>query len=203
MTIESAAVLLFLVMDPLGNIPFFLAALKHVEPARQSRVIARELLIAYGVMVAFLFTGPFLLGALRISEPALTIAGGVILFLIAVKMVFPTPEHSLREEVQEEPFIVPLAIPYVAGPSVLAVELLLISREPQRWGEWLMAVSLAWLGTAAIVLLGSRLRSYLGQRGLTALERLMGMVLVAVAIQMFLTGIERYVAQFRPAAPGG
>jgi len=196
-TIASAAVLLFLVMDPLGNIPFFLAALRHVEPARQGRVIARELLIAYTVMVGFLFAGQFVLGVLRLSEPALTIAGGVILFLIAVRMVFPTPERSLHERVEGEPFIVPLAIPYVAGPSVLATELLLMSREPARWADWLAALSIAWLAAAVIVLLGSRLRAYLGEKGLTALERLMGMVLVAVAIQMFLSGIERFVAGLR------
>jgi MarC family membrane protein len=196
-TIASAAVLLFLVMDPLGNIPFFLAALRNVEPARQGRVIARELLIAYAVMVAFLFAGQFVLGVLRLSEPALTIAGGVILFLIAVRMVFPTPERSLHERVEGEPFIVPLAIPYVAGPSVLATELLLMSREPGRWADWLVALSIAWLAAAVVVLLGSRLRAYLGEKGLTALERLMGMVLVAVAIQMFLSGIERFIAQVR------
>jgi multiple antibiotic resistance protein len=198
-TIASAAVLLFLVMDPLGNIPFFLAALKQVDPSRQARVIARELLIAYAVMVGFLFAGQFLLGVLRLSEPALTIAGGVILFLIAVRMVFPSPERSLHERVEGEPFIVPLAIPYVAGPSVVATELLLMSREPARWADWLTALSLAWLAAAVIVLLGSRLRTYLGEKGLTALERLMGMLLVAVAIQMFLSGIERFVAGLRNA----
>ena len=195
----AAAVLLFLVMDPLGNIPFFLAALKHVDPARQSRVIFRELVIAFLVMVGFLFTGQFLIAAMRISEPALSISGGVILFLIAIKMVFPTPANSLHEEVDGEPFIVPLAIPYVAGPSVLAVELLLMSREPNRWAEWLGAVAIAWFGVAVIVFLGARLRSYLGQKGLTALERLMGMVLVAIAVQMFLTGIERFIVQMQPA----
>src|SRR5262245_65151333 len=126
----SAAVLLFLVMDPLGNIPFFLASLQQVDPVRQSRVVTRELVIAYGVMVVFLFAGQSLLGMLHISEPALTIAGGVILFLIALRMVFPSPEKSMQEDVDGEPFIVPLAIPYVAGPSVLATELLLMSREP-------------------------------------------------------------------------
>ena len=195
----AAAFLLFVVMDPLGNIPFFLAALKHVDPARQTRVIVRELVIAFAVMVGFLFTGQFLLAAMRISEPALSISGGVILFLIAIRMVFPSPERPLQEEVSDEPFIVPLAIPYVAGPSVLAVELLLMSREPNRWAEWLGAVSLAWFGVAVVVLLGARLRAYLGQKGLTALERLMGMVLVAIAVQMFLTGVERFVAQMQPA----
>ncbi|MBY0460636.1 MAG: hypothetical protein K2V38_25240 [Gemmataceae bacterium] len=202
MTLASAALLLFLVMDPLGNIPFFLSALKHVEPARQTRVIVRELVIAYALMVVFLFAGQFLLSAMHISEPALSISGGVILFLIAVRMVFPSPERPLHEEVKDEPFIVPLAIPYVAGPSVLAVELLMMSREPARWAEWLGAVTLAWFGTAVVVLLGARLRHLLGQKGLTALERLMGMVLVAIAVQMFLTGVEKFAVQLR-AAPGG
>ena len=199
----AAAVLLFLVMDPLGNIPFFLAALKHVEPTRLNRVIRRELLIAYFVMVVFLFGGQFLLAAMRISEPALSISGGLILFLIAIKMVFPTPANSLHEEVDCEPFIVPLAIPYVAGPSVLAVELLLMSREPNRWAEWLGAVTIAWFGVVIVVSLGARLRTVLGQKGLTALERLMGMVLVAIAVQMFLTGVERFVVQMQKAGAAG
>src|SRR5262245_27677691 len=119
MTIISAALLLFLVMDPLGNIPFFLTSLQHVEPARQQRVVVRELLIAYVVLVLFLFTGQYRLQMLHISEPALTTAGGVILLLIAVRMIFPSSEKSMHEDVIGEPFIVPLAIPYVAGPSAL------------------------------------------------------------------------------------
>ena len=194
MTLESAVVLLFLVIDPFGNIPFFVAALNSVEPERHRRVIVRELLVAYGVMVAFLFAGEPLLGLLGISGPALTIAGGVILFLIALKMVFPRPGQSLQEEIEGEPFIVPLAIPYVAGPSVLAAELLLMSHEPTRWPTWLLAVTLAWMATAIIVALGSRVAEYLGRRGLIAIERLMGMILVAIAIQMFLTGVEDFLA---------
>jgi MarC family membrane protein len=194
-TLESATLLLFLVMDPLGNIPFFLTSMKPVDPVRHGRVVFRELLIAYGVMVAFLFLGRPLIGLLGISEPALTIAGGVILFLIALRMVFPSPERSMHEGVDGEPFIVPLAIPYVAGPSVLATELLLMSKEPGRWATWLTALTLAWAATAAILILGSRLRAYLGPRGLIASERLMGMLLVAIAIQMFLSGVERYIGQ--------
>ncbi len=199
MSIESAAILLFLVMDPLGNIPFFLASLKSVEPARQSRVVIRELATAYGIMVAFLFAGQPLLDVLRISEPALTIAGGVILFLIALRMVFPPPGRSFQEEIEGEPFVVPLAIPYVAGPSVLATELLLMSREPERWGSWLVALSLAWAATAVILMLASKVRSYLGPRGMIAIERLMGMVLVAIAMQMFLSGVEKYIGQLQRA----
>jgi MarC family membrane protein len=191
MDIASAAFLLFLVMDPLGNIPFFLSTLKTVEPARQNRVILRELVIAYGVLVVFLFLGPLLLGLLHITESALTIAGGIILFLIALRMVFPSHDRTLHEDVAGEPFIVPLAIPYVAGPSALATEVLLISRDPERWPEWLAALTIAWAATAVILLLGSRLRALIGPRGLTAMERLMGLVLVAVAVQMFLNGLKQ------------
>lgn len=193
MTIASAAMLLFLVMDPLGNVPFFLTALKNVEPARQRLVIVRELLIALAALVLFLFAGRYLLELLHISDPALTISGGVILFLIAIRMIFPSSERTLQEEDFGEPFIVPLAIPYVAGPSALATELLLISQEPARWPEWLLAVLIAWLATSVIIYFSSGLRRYLGKRGLVAIERLMGMVLITVSIQMLLTGIERFL----------
>jgi MarC family membrane protein len=200
-TVVSAAVLLFLVMDPLGNIPFFLTALKHVEPARQRRVVVRELLIALGVLVFFLFAGQYVLRVLHISEPALTIAGGVILLLIAVRMIFPSAERPLQEDVEGEPFIVPLAIPYVAGPSALATELLLMSREPQRWPEWLLALLLAWFASSVIIFSASGLRHYLGPKGLIAMERLMGMVLITVAIQMLLTGVRTAMIEFAPRAP--
>ena len=192
MTIASAIVLLFLVIDPFGNVPFFVSALKDVDPERRKAVIVRELLIAYFVMVVFLFAGAPFLQILGISGPALTIAGGVILFLIALKMVFPVRGRSLQEELQGEPFIVPLAIPYIAGPSVLAVEMLLMSDEPGRWPVWLIAITVAWAGTALVVLFGSQVAERLGPRGLVAIERLMGMILVAIAIQMFLTGADLY-----------
>lgn len=192
MTLISAIVLLFMVIDPFGNVPFFVSALKDVEPARRRRVIIRELLIAYAVMVLFLFLGQSFLRVVGISGPALTIAGGVILFLIALRMVFPIRGRNAQEELDGEPFIVPLAIPYIAGPSVLAVELLLMSNEPARWLVWLLAITAAWAGTAVIVLFGSQVADRLGSRGLIAIERLMGMILVAIAIQMFLTGADMY-----------
>ncbi|MCK6620145.1 MAG: hypothetical protein HUU32_09025 [Calditrichaceae bacterium] len=195
MTVTSAALLLFLVMDPLGNIAVFLAALKNVHPSRQNRVVIRELLIALGVLVVFLFSGKYILQLLRISEPALGISGGVILLLIALRMIFPSPVKSLKEEVDSEPFIVPLAIPYVAGPSTLAAELLLMSREPQRWPEWLLALLLAWVVNSVILYFASGFRKYLGEKGLIALERLMGMILVTVAVQMLVTGIEQALAR--------
>lgn len=188
MTLASAVVLLFLVIDPFGNVPFFVAALGSVEAERRTRVMLRELLVAYAAMVAFLFAGRPFLELVGISEPALTIAGGVLLFLIALRMVFPVARNR-GEDVEGEPFIVPLAIPYVAGPSVLATELFLMSREPERWPEWLLATTLAWAAAALILLLGGQVVSWLGRRGLIAMERLMGMVLVAIAVQMLLNGL--------------
>jgi len=194
MTIFSAAILLFFVMDPIGNIPLFLAALGPVEPARRAWVVGRELFIAYALLVGFLLAGRPLLATLHISEPALTMAGGIVLFLIAIRMTFPAAHGPLGERVEGEPFVVPLAIPYVAGPSALATVLLLTSREPERMGEWFAAVTLAWLASATILLLSQRLARVLGEKGITAVERLMGMVLVASAVQMFLDGLKKALA---------
>ena len=194
MSLLSAVVLLFFVMDPLGNIPLFLAALKGIDPARHRRIIGRDLVIALGIMIGFLFIGKYLLDVLHVSSAALTAAGGVILLLIAIRMVFPTDERNLKEAVRDEPFVVPLAIPYTAGPSVLATEVLLMSQEPERWPVWLTAVLLAWTASAIILYLSSYLQRVLGERGLTAIERLMGMILVIVAMEMLLQGISDFFA---------
>ena len=186
MTTFSAAILLFFVMDPIGNIPLFLAALKPVDPVRRFRVVGRELLIAYALLV-----GRPLLSMLAISEPALTIAGGIVLFLIALRMVFPAEHGKLGEDIDGEPFVVPLAVPYIAGPSALATVLLMTSRDPARRADWFFALSAAWLASAVILLLGARLSQFLGAKGITAIERLMGMVLVASAVQMFLDGVAK------------
>nr|WP_189401211.1 MarC family protein [Arenicella chitinivorans] len=192
MTFLSAALLLFLVMDPLGNIPLYLTALKNVEPARRVKVIMRELLIALLVMVIFLFSGQAFLSALHISEPALTATGGIILFLIAIKMIFP-PANETDVKNEEEPFIVPLAIPYVAGPSALATLLLIMNGEPEKWPVWLGALFAAWLVTGVILLAAGPLAKILRNRGLIAIERLMGMILVAIAIQMLMDGIAEFI----------
>jgi multiple antibiotic resistance protein len=188
MTLTSAAILLFLVMDPMGNVPFFITALKDVPLSRHRHVVLRELIVALAAMIVFLFAGGHLLQLLRITEPALTIAGGIILFLIAVRMIFPSEESDFQEKVHGEPFIVPLAIPYVAGPSVLATELLLMSQYPHEWRRWLLAIVLAWVASSVILYFASGMRRYLGERGLVAVTRLMGMVLTTIAVQMVLDG---------------
>ena len=195
MTILSAAVLLFLVMDPFGNIPFFVAALRGVPEKRRRRIIVRELLIALFVMVVFLFGGQYLLSALQISESALTTAGGTVLFLIAVRMVFPPATGGVSgAEVQGEPFVFPLAIPYVAGPSALASVLLIMNREPARWAEWLLALVMAWFACGLIISCSGFFAKVFGDKVLMAVERLMGMVLVAIAIQMIMRGIAQFAS---------
>ena len=194
MTLLSATTLLVLVMDPLGNVPLFLAALKNVPDRRRWRVVLRELLIALAVLAAFLLAGPVLLEGLHISEPALRISGGIVLFLIALKMVFsPNEEAMLAGNSSEEPFIVPLAIPFVAGPSAMATVLLLVSQQPQHKMECLAALLLAWVVTAAVLIVGDLLHRVLGQRGLRAMECLMGMILTTLAVDMSLQGIRQFL----------
>ena len=194
MDIISAATLLFLVMDPLGNIPVFLSVLEDVKPERRMRVLIRELLLALLVLVAFLFFGQYLLGFLGLSEHSVRIAGGIILFLIALKMVFPIMRSAAAEdEMTGEPLLVPLAIPMVAGPSTMAVVMLLATNQPNQMTEWLLALFAAWLLSSVILLSANGLKRFLGRRGLIAVERLMGMLLIAISVQMLLEGISAYM----------
>jgi len=196
MDIISAATLLFLVMDPLGNIPIFLSVLEGVAPQRRTRVLIRELLLALIVLALFLFFGQYLLGFLQLSEHSIRIAGGIILFLIALKMVFPVSRSAhAAEEIHGEPLLVPLAIPMVAGPSAMAVVMLLATNEPDRMPEWLIALFAAWLLSSIILVSANSLKRLLGRRGLIAMERLMGMLLIALAVQMLLEGVSAYLAE--------
>lgn len=193
MTWTSAALTFLLVMDPLGNVPLFLTALRHTAPERRVRVLARELLIALAIMLLFLAAGRAMLSVLHVSQEALTVAGGVILLLIAVRMIFPTNESNLQEVVHGEPFIVPLAVPYIAGPSLLATEILIVSSgRPGQWPLWLAALLAAWAVSAVVLLSAGWLQRYLGEKALTAIERLMGMVLVMIGVQMLMTGIHDF-----------
>ena len=189
MTVLSASILLFLVMDPFGNAPVFLCVLKDVPLPKRQKAIIRELLIALVVLVFFLILGPQLLKALHISETSLRIAGGIILFLIALKMIFGDPKDMFSAVPGGEPLIVPLAIPSIAGPSAIATVMLLTGQEPNRWPEWLLSLFTAWIATSVILLFSGRLDRIFGERGLNALQRLMGLILTALAVEMFLQGI--------------
>ncbi|MDG6347417.1 YhgN family NAAT transporter [Luteimonas sp. 8-5] len=193
MTIASAAILLFLILDPLGNIPVFLSLLRGMPAHRQRVVLVREMLIALGVLMAFLWGGKYALEMMHLRQESVSIAGGIVLFLIGIRMIFPPPEGLMGELPGGEPFIVPMAIPLVAGPSGMAAVMLMGSQEPDRMGAWSLALLIAWAATAAILFSATYLYRWLGARVLTAIERLMGMVIVAISVQMFLDGLSAYL----------
>jgi len=191
----SATILLVLVIDPFGNVPIVVAAMKNVAPERRPRVVLRECLAAYGILVAFMLGGRTFLQWLHLSEESLTIAGGIILFLIAIRMVFPRPEGIFGDPPGVEPFLVPLAIPSIAGPSALATVMLMASRDPAKIAEWALALTIAMAVTAVVLVCAHRLQALLGERVVLAFERLMGLVLTALAVEMLLGGVRTFVAQ--------
>jgi MarC family membrane protein len=193
MTIASAALLLFLILDPLGNIPVFMSLLRPLPSGRRQIVLARELLIALAVLMMFLWGGKYALDLMHLRQESVSIAGGIVLFLIGLRMIFPPPEGLMGELPEGEPFIVPLAIPMVAGPSGMAAVMLMGSQEPDRMGAWSLALMIAWAATAALLFSATYLYKWLGLRVLTAIERLMGMVIVAISVQMLLDGITAYL----------
>ena len=170
----SATILLILVIDPFGNVPLVAAALAATPAERRARVVLRECLIAYAVLLAFMFGGHAFLTLMHVSETALSIAGGVILFLIALRMVFSHPEGVFGDAPGSDPFIVPLAIPAIAGPSALATVMLMASREPEHLGAWAAALTGAMAATAATLVAADRLQRLVGERAMRAVERLMG-----------------------------
>ena len=190
--IASAAATLFLVMDPLGNMPVFNAVLAKLDPRRRSAVVARELVIALVILLGFLFAGNAILGFLQLSQSSLSIAGGVLLFIISLRMIFPDAATDEDGDV-EDPFIVPLAVPLTAGPSTIAFVLLLSSNQPDRLLDWSLALVLAWAGATLLLVASPHLLKLIGARGSRALERLMGMILVVLATQMLLNGIRDFV----------
>jgi MarC family membrane protein len=188
----SAVVVLLLVTDPIGNIPLFVSLLRPVAPKRRVRVVLRECAIAFAVLVAFALFGRSLLELFGLSDLSLTLAGGVILFLIALRMIFRSAEGIFGESPSGEPLIVPLAIPSIAGPAAIATVVLLVSRAPHRMAEWLAAVAVAMAATLATLLLAERISRWVGERALVAFERLMGLLLTAIAVEMLLRGIEGF-----------
>jgi MarC family membrane protein len=191
--IFSAAVLLLLVIDPFGNVPIVIAALANVRSERRIRVVLRECAAAYVILLVFMLGGRTFLKWMQLSEVSLAIAGGIILFLIALRMVFHHPEGVFGDPPGAEPFVVPLAIPAIAGPSALATVMLMVSRDPSHRLAWIVALTIAMAITTLVLLAAYRLQRALGERGMIAVERLMGLVLTAIAVQMLLDGVQAYV----------
>ncbi len=190
----SAVVLLLIVCDPVGNIPIFVSALQDVPRERRLAIILRECLIAFGVLVAFVFVGGPFLRLLGLSELSLQIGGAVVLMLVALRMVFPTPEGVFGQTPGGEPFIVPLAVPALAGPSALATVLLLVARDPARIPQWVAAIGVVMAISALVLAFSERIMRLLGERVTLAFERLLGLVLAAIAVELMLRGIKTFIA---------
>ena len=188
----SALVLLLLVLDPLGSLPIFISVMQGVAPERRRRVALREGLIAFGVLLAFMLGGQGFLSLMRLSERSLEVAGGVILLIIAMRMIFTGGAEVYASDSGPEPYIFPLAVPLLAGPSAMATVLLLASRQPERLGSWVAALTLAMGVSGGVLLSAGRIRRALGDSMVAALEKLMGLVLTAVAVEMILAGLKRY-----------
>lgn len=195
MDLSSAILTLFLILDPLGNIPVFLAVLRSVPPARRRRVLLREIAIAYLVLLAFLFLGNSFLHLLGLKQETISISGGIVLFLIAIRMIFPGESATPTESYEGEPFIVPMAIPLFAGPSAFAALLLMERASPASLLPLLLALTVAWAASGLILLSSSFFYRIFRERGLIAMERLMGMVLVMLAVQMFMNGVKAFLVR--------
>ncbi|MGV2293131.1 MarC family protein [Trinickia sp. YCB016] len=193
----SATVLLLLITDPLGNIPLFISALKNVPKDRRVKVILREVAIAFVILLIFMVIGDRFLRMMHLTDLSLRIGGGIVLFLIALRMVFPHPDGAFGNDPRAggEPFIVPLAIPALAGPSALATVMLLTSQSPGQVPEWISALTVTMIVCAIVLVLAQRIQQWLGERTVMAFERLMGLVLVAISVEMILGGIRVFVHQ--------
>jgi MarC family membrane protein len=195
-TFLSATVLLLLITDPLGNIPLFVSCLRGVAPERRAVVILREVAIACAILLVFMVVGDRFLRMMSLTDQSLRIGGGIVLFLIAIRMVFPHPDGPFGNDTRGgEPLIVPLAIPALAGPSALATVMLLTSQAPGKTLEWMGALTVTMIVCAVVLMLAERIQQWLGERTMMAFERLMGLVLVAISVEMILGGIRSFVHQ--------
>lgn len=192
-TFLSALVLLLLVLDPIGSLPVFISVMRQVAPERRTRVALRESALAFGVLLAFMLTGQAFLSLMRLSERSLEVAGGVILLIIAIRMIFASGgELYAADGKGREPLIFPLAVPLLAGPSAMATVLLLASRQPERLLAWVGALTVAMVVSAIVLLGADRIRQWIGSSMVSAIEKLMGLVLTAIAVEMILAGLKRY-----------
>lgn len=184
----NMAFLFFIVLDAPGNVPIFVGVLKHFDPATQRKIIIRELVISLGFMIIFLLFGEGFFQILNVSQASLQVAGGIILFIIAVPMIFASPTHGSIGKIPKDPLIVPLAVPAVAGPGILANITLYAGSGENKFLVFL-AIFIAWLFLVPILLFSSYLKKLLGENGLTALERLFGYLVVLIGAQMSIEGV--------------
>lgn len=194
LSLISATILLLVVLDPIGNIPIFISTVEQLEPNRRVWVITRECFIAYLILILFAVQGNRIMGWMHLSEYALGISGGIVLFIIALRMIFRHPDGLFGDTIEGEPLIFPLAVPMFAGPSAIAIVLLMTTKAPDRLPEWILAITIASAITTIVLGVGSYVNKLIGKRGMRAMETLLGLLLTAIATQMLLDGISDYLA---------
>jgi MarC family membrane protein len=196
MNLYTAFITLFLIMNPLGTIPVYIATLQNIAPQHRNRIILREAIFAFIILTIFLFSGRLILKGLHVTPSALSVAGGIILFLIAIRLIFPPPKDQ-STMLEGEPFLVPLAVPLFAGPATMAMIMLLVNQPGANIWIIFLALLISWSISALCLLSSNVLSGILGKKGLMAMERLMGMILTTIAVQMFLNGVEQYFTLVR------
>ncbi len=198
MDIISTAILLLFILDPFGNVPLLLSVLKNVEDTKKMPIIIRELLIGLAILILFLFFGEKILDIFGLEQQAITIAGGIIFFIISLKMIFPDPNSKgiFTTNNEDDLLIVPIAMPMISGPGAIATVILLAKSHPNQIGSVLASILLAWAITSIILILSPQLSKILKQKGLTAMERLMGMLLLMMSVEMFIKGVRELMPTF-------
>jgi len=198
MDIISTAILLLFILDPFGNVPLLVSILKDIDESKKLPIIIRELLIGLAILILFLFFGEKILDIFGLEQQAITIAGGIIFFIISLKMIFPDPNGKgiFTTNSEDELLIVPIAMPMISGPGAIATVILLAKSYPNQIGSVFASILLAWAVTSIILILSPQLSKILKQKGLTAMERLMGMLLLMMSVEMFIKGVRELVPTF-------
>lgn len=192
MSIFSVALIFFLVANPIGNAPAILALIKDFELPRQKQILMREVGAALLLALFFQFFGDVFFGKILQVKPYTNqLTGGVLLFLTSLTMIFPKPGTSSQVEEKKEPFIVPIATPLLSGPGLLTI-IMLKATETDSSLKIFSAILIAWVGIASILWIAPYLQKILKQRGMIALEQLMGMVLCMMSVEMIIKGTWLY-----------
>lgn len=193
MTIAAASITLFLLLDAFGNAPIFLSILGTMPAGKRRTALLRELGFAFAILMVFLLFGRIILSALGITSPALSVAGGVVLFIVALRMLFPNVQGPLVSADHPDPWFVPMAVPLIAGPSSMAWVMLLATQHPDRMWDWVAVVVIAVGASGVVLLAANHLRDRISDQGLRIVERLVGMILVVIAVQMLMDGIGAFL----------
>lgn len=196
MSVFEIALALFLVANPIGNAPAFVAIVKNFDFKRQRIILFRESIFSFLLALFYLFVGEKFFTLLQIQPYAISLAGGTVLFLIALSMIFPPAEVNGKDGLPQEPFIVPIAIPLISGGGVLST-IMYFSSQVQNLPLMFTAVVIAFIGVTAVVVSSAYLQRILGKRGLIALEQLMGMILALISAEIFVKGFTMYLKEFQ------